>query len=595
MNITEKCIAIYSRKSKFTGKGESIENQVELCKDYVRNNYGEEVLENVLIYEDEGFSGGNLNRPAFKNMMAAARNKKLNAIVVYRLDRISRDISDFSGLIEELSRLEVAFISIKEQFDTGTPMGRAMMYIASVFSQLERETIAERIRDNMHELAKTGRWLGGNTPTGYCSVSTKKVTLDGKKKSVCKLDVIPEEAEKVKLIFETFIETKSLTKTEAELLQMHKESKTGKYFTRFSIKSILQNPVYAIADEAMYRYFKENNTEVFSPLTDFDGKRGIMAYNRTKQEKGKNSIFLPMEEWIVAVGEHPGLISSSVWLEAQKLLNENKSKAYRRARINEALLSGILYCSCGERMYPKLSSRENQHGERSFSYVCYMKTRSKKSLCNQKNINGNILDNIVIEQIKQLGEDNSAFIRELEKNKKRFNKNKPPYEVQLLAAKDDKAEIGKKIETLIDSLVEAGDSVAKSYITKRIEALHLEMKSLDMRIQELEELSATQQINDSQFDILKNMLSTFAGCIDGMTVEEKRTAIRTLVRKIVWDGKNVHLYLFGHLEDDIEYPEFASVGSRELLETDCDEETVASMEETYSEEAAMTHRGEDRK
>ena len=134
-------IAIYSRKSKFTGKGESIGNQIELCKEYIRAHYGDDALEHLVVYEDEGFSGGNLNRPDFKKMMAAAKERKFKAIIVYRLDRISRNISDFSSLIEELARLDVAFVSIKEQFDTGSPMGRAMMYIASVFSQLERETI----------------------------------------------------------------------------------------------------------------------------------------------------------------------------------------------------------------------------------------------------------------------------------------------------------------------------------------------------------------------------------------------------------------------------------------------------------------------
>ena len=167
MKRNEDSIAVYSRKSRFTGKGESIGNQVELCREYVRANLGEEALNKIVVYEDEGFSGSNLNRPAFKKMLEAARERKLNRIIVYRLDRISRNIGDFAGLIEELDKLNVDFISIREQFDTSTPMGRAMMYIASVFSQLERETIAERIRDNMHELAKTGRWLGGTTPTGY--------------------------------------------------------------------------------------------------------------------------------------------------------------------------------------------------------------------------------------------------------------------------------------------------------------------------------------------------------------------------------------------------------------------------------------------
>ena len=143
---TPKQYVIYSRKSKFTGKGESIENQIELCRQYIAMHFGEDAAENVLVYEDEGFSGGNLERPQFKKMMKDSQKIAFAAIVVYRLDRISRNIGDFAKLIEDLGDRHIDFISIREQFDTSSPMGRAMMYIASVFSQLERETIAERIR-----------------------------------------------------------------------------------------------------------------------------------------------------------------------------------------------------------------------------------------------------------------------------------------------------------------------------------------------------------------------------------------------------------------------------------------------------------------
>ena len=210
MAKTADTIAIYSRKSRYTGKGESIGNQIDLCREYIRTHYGDAAAEHAVVFEDEGFSGGNLNRPDFKKMMTAAKERKFKAIVVYRLDRISRNISDFSSLIEELGRLGIDFVSICESFDTSSPMGRAMMYIASVFSQLERETIAERIRDNMHELAKTGR-----------------------------------------------------------------------SFTRFSIKSILQNPVYLIADKDAYQYFVDNEAELFAPESDFDG---VPAQS---QEKGQ--------------------------------------------------------------------------------------------------------------------------------------------------------------------------------------------------------------------------------------------------------------------------------------------------------------------
>ena len=105
MAKTADTIAIYSRKSRYTGKGESIGNQIDLCREYIRTHYGDAAAEHAVVFEDEGFSGGNLNRPDFKKMMTAAKDRKFKAIVVYRLDRISRNISDFSSLIEELGRL----------------------------------------------------------------------------------------------------------------------------------------------------------------------------------------------------------------------------------------------------------------------------------------------------------------------------------------------------------------------------------------------------------------------------------------------------------------------------------------------------------
>ena len=149
-------VAIYSRKSKFTGKGESIENQIELCRKCIQGTFENIPDDDILIFEDEGFSGGNTNRPQFQKMLKLCREKQIKCIVCYRLDRISRNVSDYSNLITELNKLDISFISVTEKFDTTSNMGRAMMYIASVFAQLERETIAERIRDNMLELAKDG-------------------------------------------------------------------------------------------------------------------------------------------------------------------------------------------------------------------------------------------------------------------------------------------------------------------------------------------------------------------------------------------------------------------------------------------------------
>lgn len=160
---------IYSRKSIYTGKGESIENQIELCRSYISSKYPCDPDPHIKIYEDEGFSGKNTERPQFQKMLCDIQLDPPDFIVCYRLDRISRSVSDFSTFIEKLNRLGISFLCIKEEFDTSRPMGKAMMYIASVFSQLERETIAERVRDNMLLLARSGHWLGGTPPTGYTS------------------------------------------------------------------------------------------------------------------------------------------------------------------------------------------------------------------------------------------------------------------------------------------------------------------------------------------------------------------------------------------------------------------------------------------
>ncbi len=550
MEKKDACIAIYSRKSRFTGKGESIGNQVELCKAYICGHYGEAALDYTVIYEDEGFSGGDLNRPDFKKMMDDAKRHRFHAIVVYRLDRISRNISDFAGLIEELARLDIAFVSIKEQFDTGTPMGRAMMYIASVFSQLERETIAERIRDNMHELAKTGRWLGGTTPTGYASEEVRSIHIDGKSRKACRLKLIPEEAEVIKTIYDLYMETDSQTITEAELIKRGLKTKNNKYFTRFSIKSILQNPVYMIADEDAYNYFVRVKSDLFSDREAFDGVHGIMAYNRTCQEKGRTTKFLSPEEWIVAVGLHPGIIPGKVWADVQESLERNKNKSYHRPRSNEALLTGLLYCTCGSRMYPKLSQRKTPDGKQVYTYVCKMKERSRRTVCNSKNVNGNIMDMAVIQEIKLLTEDREAFIMQLKKNRKIHTGERMDCRERLTVLRKEKKDAEKKMEGLVDALAELEDSAAKAHVVKRMEQLNQEWVEMKTHICELESLSSQNELSHLEFDEICQILAGFADGMDEMSVQQKRMVIRSIVRKVVWDGLNAHVVFFGTQDEE---------------------------------------------
>lgn len=255
-------IAIYSRKSVLTEKGESIENQIELCKAYIFSKIPGAADAEIKVYEDEGFSGSSFQRPQFQAMLKDLNTVRLDYLVCYRLDRISRNVGDFAGLIEDLNRRNVSFICIREEFDTSKPMGKAMMYIASVFAQLERETIAERVRDNMLLLARTGRWLGGTTPTGFVSQQTEEVILDGKRKRSCKLRANPVETAVVILLFDKFFELKSVSGVSKYLIKQDIRSRAGSYYSLPGIKEILQNPVYCTADKDARDYFLSQNADV---------------------------------------------------------------------------------------------------------------------------------------------------------------------------------------------------------------------------------------------------------------------------------------------------------------------------------------------
>ncbi|MCI9449148.1 MAG: recombinase family protein [Clostridiales bacterium] len=550
--------AIYSRKSKFTGKGESIENQIELCRQYIRLHNPDVRESDILIYEDEGFSGGNTNRPKFKEMMSKIKANQIQAVVCYRLDRISRNVADFSLMYQVFDDMNVSFLSVSERYDTSTPSGRAMLSMCTVFAQMERETIAERIKDNMHELAKSGRWLGGTTPTGYKSTQiVGSVTVDGKERKAYKLDIVKAEAELVKGIFEKFLETNSLTKTETYLLQKHIKTKNGKDFTRFSIRSILANPVYMIADAQAWNYFESMGVEIYADKSDFDGKHGVIAYSKTIQKPGKANQIKDMNEWIIAVGKHEGLISGRDWVNAQASLKQNRSKSYHKPRSNVALLSGLLFCGkCGDFMRPKLSQRLNKDGEQIYSYLCQTKEKSRRQNCDGKNPNGNELDRMVCEQIKLLSQNHSAFIKGLATVKREFEASREDFNERLLHLQKEQQDNEKQINALVTALSKSDGTAAFDYITNQINELHSKNDGIKKQIADIESVSNQYSYSDSEFEILKDLLVSFGKSFDTMSVEQKRSALRTFIRRIVWDGENAHVLLFGDSEENIDISSF---------------------------------------
>ncbi|MDF2989306.1 MAG: site-specific recombinase, invertase Pin [Eubacterium sp.] len=538
-------VAIYSRKSKFTGKGESVENQIQMCREHAIQ-FMHCSDEDFVVYEDEGFSGGNTDRPQFQQMLKDAKLKRFEAIICYRLDRISRNVSDFSQLINELEKLGVSFVSVREQFDTTKPMGRAMMYIASVFSQLERETITERIRDNMLQLSKTGRWLGGTTPTGYRSEMVLSREANGREVKSYKLVVVPEEAQLVQLIFEKYVALRSITQVEKYLAEKCITTKNGSLFGRFSIKFILSNPVYAIADEKLYKHLKSNNYDVYSEKAEFNGSSGLMGYNKTRQNcSSSGERYRKSDEWILAVGLHNGIVASEVWIKAQELLERNKSKAYRKVKSTSALLSGIIRCAgCGSFMRPKTGRRLNSDGQPVFYYICELKEKSRKSRCDMPNANGNVVDGLALSEINNLFLKYPPLIddRDLSEMKTWFNRDILKDEIHLLEEK--LFNIDYEIKNLVRILSKNANSGIETAIMVQMKKLNDQKQTYLAGLEKLLLLKTeSTSIVEASEACISKIFPPDKIKWEEIGMEAKRRILRNIFKRLEWNGRDFEIYL----------------------------------------------------
>ena len=541
-------IAIYSRKSKFTGKGESIENQIEMCFEYIHKNLPDVSDDNITVYEDEGFSAKNLDRPQFKQMMKDLDKLHFDYIVVYRLDRISRNVSDFSGLVEELNKKNVSFICIKEQFDTSTPMGRAMMYIASVFAQLERETIAERVRDNMYQLAKTGRWLGGNTPLGYSSHKITYNSDDGKSRSyfVLKPD---ENADTVKLIFAKYLELQSATKLVSYLINNDIQTINNCDFSRVAVRDIVDNPCYCQVTQKSYDYFKDLGCQMCFDMNDIDSDEYSFAvYGRKPTISGKQDIHNPPTSWIVSLGKHQPLVSADDWLRVQTIRKVNTNKTfYRKVHNKNSLLSGLLYCKqCGHRMRPRINSRPRIDGTVAFYYMCEYKDKTRRERCQMKNVDGRILDKLVVDAVLNYNTSGTMIYEQLQNLKNNLHKN-TNYHDDEIANLDRQIEIVQtNIKNLMGTLMKSSsDEAIYNYVKTEIAEQDAKLKQLQAQKANLVQDNSIARDYQEQYEFIKDTLSSFAKSFDYLTVEQKREYLRLVISRIEWDGETADIFIYG--------------------------------------------------
>lgn len=534
---------VYSRKSVYTGKGESIENQIEMCRQYIHARYPGVSDADITVYEDEGFSAKNTIRPRFQQMRKDIQLKKPDYIVCYRLDRISRNVSDFSALIEELNEREISFLCIKEEFDTGKPMGKAMMYIASVFAQLERETIAERVRDNMLMLARTGRWLGGTTPTGYTCEKQQEIILDGKVKTTCKLKDRPNELSTVDIMFEKFLELGSLSGVSKYLIRQGVQSRSGKYYSLPGIKQILQNPVYCVADKDALDYFTEKRADVCFTEKDCGGRRGLLSYNKRDYKK-KHAPRQSMDKWIIAIGKHKGRVSGKQWVAVQNILADNIPTGKKPAKMHNAyaLLSGLIYCQkCTSRMFAK-PRRSKGTNRDLYDYICNSKLRGGLALCDCQNIGGRQADDLVCKSLLPYSVESAKIYPRLEKLKRDLQEEMQEDPIAVIDARIKKCndEMDHLVQTL--SQENLGAAFAKR-IDARVTALDGALTDLVKERERLQSDTSPSASKEAQVDLLAGTLANLKNSFPALAIEEKRRLVKLLVKKLVWDGKDLHAFL----------------------------------------------------
>lgn len=526
--------AIYSRKSKFTAVGESIDNQIEMCKEYARTHLSDRNITDFLVYEDEGFSGGNTNRPEFQRLISDAKANKFNILICYRLDRISRNVADFSGTLETLQKHDIDFISIKEQFDTSTPMGRAMIYIASVFAQLERETIAERIRDNMTELAKTGRWLGGVAPIGFKAKQVKYFDENMKERKLMQLVPIEDELKLVKTLYEKYLELKSLSAVETWTLQNNITTKRGCNFNKNNLKNILTNPVYVKANEKVIHYLESLGITVCGKVNN---SSGLLTYNKQKTVYGDNGevkrLVRDKNEWIAAVSKHNGIIEADDWLKVQEIRKENKDKFPNSGKSHTALLSGKLRCAkCGSKMQVAHGHVSKTTGEKLCYYNCNLKRWSNGVRCNCKNASASEVDGVVKEALKDFSKNKESLLKELSKNVKKESKNDTIKNKKLSLNKKIK-ENESKINTLLDKL-SIDDSISDLIINK-IKILKEENEKIKQELNSLNADELKENEDELNLDLIRMLLNK-CSMIDTLDNDEIKEISNALIEDILWNG-----------------------------------------------------------
>ena len=360
-------IVIYARKSVERENSISCETQLEYCRAMIKPD---ERSDEVIPIVDNGFSGGNVNRDGFKNMMKLISQEKVSKVIVYKIDRISRSLSDFVHILDEFKAHHVEFVSSQESFDTTSPYGEMIIKLLMVFAEFERTSTIERVTQAYAHRSDMGFYMGGRRPYGFRLVPTVIHNIKTKK-----LEAVPEEMEQLQYIFEVYAqENVSLRRLQNLLTAENRLPVDGSSWTTSKLSTLLKNPVYVKADSDVYAYYERKGVQIVSDISLFTGEFGAQLYGHTKHKP-------ELGDWSdmkLVLLSHCGVIDSAIWLKCQQKLAKNRqiTNSYSNAT---SWLAGKVVCEkCGHTM-TTVKGKANKNGEIRRYFNCTGK--SNKKIC----------------------------------------------------------------------------------------------------------------------------------------------------------------------------------------------------------------------
>jgi DNA invertase Pin-like site-specific DNA recombinase len=323
--------AIYTRKSTEHGlelEFNSLDAQRDACEAYIKSQASQGWKALPQHYDDPAYSGGNLARPALQQLLKDIDAGRIDVIVVYKIDRLTRSLADFAKLVEAFDAKSISFVAVTQQFNTTTSMGRLTLNVLLSFAQFERELSSERVRDKVAASRRKGKWTGGTVPLGY----------DAKDK---KLVINKAEAETVRYIFKRYLELQSF----------------GKLVEDLDAKGIVTK-----RRDTKVRKFNGGILFTYGPLAYFLKNRVYIG------ETGHKDKWFP--------GEHAGIVDRKTFDQVQQLLKSKSDGRNATRTASEALLLGKLYDDKGNRMSPSYSTK---NGVRYRFYVSSALLRGRKT------------------------------------------------------------------------------------------------------------------------------------------------------------------------------------------------------------------------